>query len=168
VKRGKWVLEQLLCQSPPPPPPGVEGLPEVATTGSVRQRMEAHRTNPTCAACHAIMDPIGFSMESYDGVGAWRTDDGGFPVDSSGALPDGRSFQGAKELGQLLKGEPSTPQCMATRLFTYALGRGPEAYDACSLEEITAGFQEGGHSLKSLMVSLATHPAFKSRRGEPE
>src|SRR5205807_260450 len=100
VKRGRWVLEQLLGTPPPPPPPNVPPLEDTKRqlTGSLRQRMTQHRVNPACANCHARMDPIGFGFENYDAVGAFRTKDDGFAIDPSGTLPDGKSFQGPAEL----------------------------------------------------------------------
>lgn len=166
VKRGKWILEQLLCFTPPPPPPGVEALAESSTVGSVRERTEAHRQNPECIGCHAAMDPLGFALENYDGIGGWRDTDLGAPVDASGELPDGRTFVGAVELGRILKADSSASRCMTERFFTYALGRGVEAHDACALADIEAGFRDGGYTLEALIASLISHPSFTSRRGE--
>src|SRR5206468_2263275 len=100
VKRGKWILEQILGTPPPPPPPDVPELDEkaVSTTASLRQRMEQHRANPSCATCHARMDPLGFGFENFDAVGRWRDKDGVFDVDASGVLPSGQEFRGPKEL----------------------------------------------------------------------
>ena len=104
VKRGKWVLEQLLGTPPPPPPPDVPDCDErKALTGTLRQRMEQHRANPICASCHARMDPLGFAFENFDAIGAWREKDGNFPIDPSGELPDGQKFDGPAELKMILK-----------------------------------------------------------------
>src|SRR5438270_378833 len=99
VLRGKWVLENILNAPPPPPPANVPSLNEdsVGATASLRQQMEEHRKNAVCASCHARMDPLGFGLENYDAVGAWRTMDGKFPIDSSGVLPNGRTFEGAAD-----------------------------------------------------------------------
>jgi hypothetical protein len=106
VKRGKWVLEQILNSPPPPPPPDVPELPATKQlTGSLRKVMEEHRANALCASCHNRMDPIGFAFENYDAIGAWRDKDGGFSIDPSGALPDGQSFQGPGELKANSHGE---------------------------------------------------------------
>jgi hypothetical protein len=104
VLRGKWVLDDLLNAPPPDPPPNVPIIDEAAIGASATQReqLEAHRSNPTCAACHRRMDPLGFGLENFDAVGKWRTRDGSFPVDASGALPDGRSFSGPAELTKIL------------------------------------------------------------------
>lgn len=167
VIRGKWIMEQILCTAPPPPPPNVEGFPENITTTSVRQRLEQHRANPNCASCHNLMDPLGLALEQFDGVGSFRTMDAGQPVDASGRLPDGRSFNGAKELAAMLKSDPGTSRCFTERTFVYALGRGPESFDRCSITDITAAMAAGGNSFPAMIDALVTHPAFTSRRGEP-
>jgi hypothetical protein len=168
VIRGKWILEQLLCQAPNPPPPGVEGFPENPSLGTIRERLAAHRANPTCASCHNTMDPLGLALENFDGVGKWRAKEpDGTDVDASGVLPDGRSFIGAKELGEMLRADPKTPRCMSERTFIYALGRGAETTDRCSIADITTGFNAGGNTMEALVASLVTHSTFTSRRGEP-
>ncbi len=103
VQRGKWILENLLGTPPPPPPPDVPEL-EAQRDGkrlSLREQMQVHRANAVCAACHARMDPIGFALENYDGVGKWRVEDAGVPIDASGQLPDGTQFQGPAGLTQI-------------------------------------------------------------------
>jgi hypothetical protein len=105
VKRGKWVLEQLLGTPPPPPPPGVPDLkdnPTIRTAATMRQRMEEHRRNPDCASCHTRMDPIGFSLENYDAVGRWRAKEGNLPINASGSLPESGRFVGPNQLKTLL------------------------------------------------------------------
>jgi cytochrome c551/c552 len=107
VLRGKWILENLLNTPPPAPPPGVPPLDDAKAgqSGTLRQQMEEHRKSPACSSCHARMDPLGFGLENFNAIGAWRTQDGKFPVDGSGALPDGRSFRTPAELKALLKGD---------------------------------------------------------------
>jgi hypothetical protein len=167
VKRGKWVLEQLLCEPPPPPPPGVEGLTkEDMPTGSLRERMEQHRSNPECAACHTSMDPIGFGFEQYDGIGTFRTRDQSFAIDPSGMLPGGAAFAGPLELAALLASDARLPHCMAEQLFIYALGRGPARHDQADLDAIAEGFVAGGHRFRQLAELVATSHAFRYRRGE--
>src|SRR5690606_36770132 len=114
VKRGQWVLEQLLCSAPRPPPPGVEGLDGEDGTieGSIRERMEQHRTDPACSSCHEAMDPIGFSLEHFDGIGAWRDVDGIYEIDTTGQLPTGESFDGVTELAPILASDPRFTHCM--------------------------------------------------------
>lgn len=134
VQRGKWVLENLLGSPPPPPPPNVPSLPDAGKDGSkltMRQQMEVHRANSICASCHARMDPIGFALENYDGVGKWRAKDGGSPIDASGILPDGTRFEGLQGLRTILltKRRDDFISTVAERLLTYALGRGLEPSD---------------------------------------
>ncbi|MFQ5993395.1 MAG: DUF1592 domain-containing protein, partial [Nitrospiraceae bacterium] len=141
VLRGKWVLENILGTPPPPPPPNVPDLVESDKEGkalSMREAMEQHRANPVCATCHKIMDPLGFAMENFDGIGTWRTMDAGDPIDPSGVLPDGTPFRGPAELQRVLI-ESKSAEFVATateRLLTYALGRGVEAYDAPAIRSI--------------------------------
>jgi hypothetical protein len=170
VKRGKWLLDQILCESPPPPPPGVEGLPDDMgpVTGSVRERLERHRQNAVCASCHASMDPLGFALENFDGIGAWRTDDHGYAIDASGELPDGRTFDGPGQLGDLLARDPRVYRCMIEKLYTYALGRRPDTRDAREhIDELAGELEADGYLLRELVLSLVTHNAFRNRRGEP-
>ncbi len=169
VKRGKWILGQLLCSEPPAPPPGVEGLnPEPMQTGSLRQRMEAHRADPKCAGCHSTMDPIGFSLENYDGIGAYRTMDGKFPVDAAGVLPDGTKFVGAQEMAKLIQADPRYGSCVTDKLFTYALGRAPEKTDKLFIEHIEGEFATHGSKLKELIRLIVLSEPFRMRRGETE
>jgi hypothetical protein len=169
VKRGKWVLEQLLCESPPPPPPGVEGLTtEETPTGSLRERMEAHRTDPVCSTCHTMMDPIGFSFEHYDGIGRYRDTDNGFDIDPAGVLPNGTEFEGPLELATLLTGDERLPRCIAKQLLTYALGRGLEPHDKDDLDGMTAAFVAGGYQMPELIAQVVLSEAFRMRRGEVE
>ncbi len=102
VKRGKWIMEQILGTPPPPPPPGVQELEKVKLEGTLRQKMEQHRANPSCAVCHARMDPLGFAFENFDAIGAWRDRDDDHEIDPSGVLPGGQTFSGATELRALL------------------------------------------------------------------
>ena len=126
VKRGRWVLEQILGTPPPPPPPDVPALDsEKQLKGTLRQRMEQHRANPSCAFCHARMDPIGFAFENYNAIGKFRTTDGGRPIDPSGVLPNGQTFKGPGELKAILKGKKDLfSRNLTEKMLTYALGRG--------------------------------------------
>lgn len=167
VRRGKWVLEQLLCSPPPPPPPNVVGdFGQGPATGTLRQRLEQHRSNPFCAACHKSMDPIGFALESFDGIGAFRTLDAGQPVDTSGGLPDGRSFKDAAELAALLAADPQLGRCALQKMFTYALGRAPTADDAGALDAIHGQLAAGGSAAAEMTRQIALSYAFRNRRGE--
>ncbi len=136
VKRGKWVLEQILGTPPPPPPADVPELndgKDSVLTGSLRQRLEQHRANASCATCHAKMDPLGFGLENFDPIGAWREKDGDYPIDSSGILPGGKTFQGPKALKAILKGKSKEfTRCLAEKMLTYAIGRGLDDVDRCA------------------------------------
>lgn len=171
VKRGRWVLEQLLGTPPPPPPPNVPQLPEspqAVATGSLRQRLEQHRADPTCANCHARMDPIGFALENYDAVGRFRTQDGEFPIDPSGQLPDGQTFQGPADLKRILREEKDLfTRCLAEKMLTYAVGRGLEYYDQPTLDRIVAAVARDNYRAKTLVVEIVKSDAFRLRRGLP-
>jgi hypothetical protein len=171
VKRGKWVLENLLAQAPPPPPANVPPLndsKEAATESSLRQRMEVHRANPLCASCHSQMDPIGFSLENFDGIGAWREKDGPFAVDASGKLPSGESFDGAMELEHLISSARREQflKCLSEKMLTYALGRGLEPYDRCAVEKITQRVARKGNRFSALILGIVESVPFQMRRGE--
>ena len=132
VIRGKYVLQNILGTPPPPPPPDVPALDEasVGNSGSMRQQLEKHRSNPVCASCHSRMDVLGFGLENYDGIGKWRTADGKFNIDSSGTLPNGKSFTSPAELRVLLKDSlPEFARCLTEKMLTYSLGRGVERFD---------------------------------------
>jgi hypothetical protein len=167
VKRGKWVLSQLLCDAPDPPPPGVEGLiGEVMPTASLRERLEQHREAPQCAGCHVSMDQLGFGLERYDAIGAYRTADQGFPVDSTGKLPTGETFDGALQMQSILHADPRFGQCVTQHLMTYALGRGMEPPDDAFLRHLSGEFSKGGYKLRHLIELIATSEPFRIRRGE--
>ncbi len=160
-RRGKWVLEQLLCSPPPPPPPGVEGLDEEGPfTGSIRERMEQHRADPTCRACHEAMDPIGFALEHFDATGAWRDMDGEYAIDATGSLPDGASFDGAIELGGVLAQDPRFTRCVTEKMLTYALGRGLDESDDDAVDGIHQRLLERGGRLADLLLLVATSDPF--------
>jgi hypothetical protein len=168
VKRGKWVLSQLLCMEPPPPPANVEAFTPAGTpTGTLRQQFEQHRANPECKGCHAMMDPMGFGLENYDAIGRYRTTDtGGFAIDSSGVLFDGRTFNGPTELSQVISADPKFADCTARQVFTYALGRAPVSTDECTIKSMTTAFTTSGHRFPALITALVTSDTFTQRRGE--
>ncbi|WP_224362964.1 DUF1592 domain-containing protein [Hyalangium versicolor] len=169
VKRGKWVLGRLLCQEPPPPPANIPQLPTGPTaTGSLRSRMEQHVSDPMCSGCHGSMDPIGFALEHYDAIGAWRATDGSYAIDARGTLPDGRSFDGALELASTVKQDPALPACVVRQVFTYALGRQPEYADESTLKDLTQSFQERGYRMRELLVKLVLSPQFRMRTAQQE
>ncbi len=170
VKRGKWVLEQLLGTPPPAPPPNVPELKAdegQMLTGTLRQKMEQHRTNPMCASCHTQMDAIGFGLENFDAVGAWRTNEGQFPVDASGTLPGGESFRGPEELVQILKNrKQDVARAFAEQLLTYALGRGLQYTDRCEVRELTRSVASRGYRFSALISEIVTSDPFRMRKGE--
>jgi hypothetical protein len=167
VKRGKWILENLFAAPPPPAPPDVPELDGGGPlTGTLRERMEQHRANSACASCHRLMDPLGFGLETYDAIGAWRTRDGDAPVDASGSLPDGRRFDGPAELRRILKDRTDEfRRCFAEKLMTYALGRGLEYYDACAVERIAERAAAEGDRFSVYVREIVLSPAFRKREG---
>lgn len=170
VKRGRWVLDQILGTPPPPPPPDVPELVEnekATLTGSLRQRMEQHRANPSCANCHARMDPIGFAFENFNAIGAFRAKDGDFAIDPAGTLPDGKTFQGPAELKALLKGKKELfSRCLSEKMLTYALGRGLEYYDQPTIDRVNAALARDGYKFSSLVIAIAKSDPFRFRRGK--
>lgn len=170
VKRGRWVLEQLLGAPPPPPPPNVPELDKPdggPLVGTLRQRMEQHRRNPACANCHASMDPLGFAFENYDAIGAWRKADGDAPIDASGELPGGKSFQGPAELKTILLEKKSQfARCVVEKMLTYALGRGLEYYDKPTVDKISAALERDGFKFSTLAAEIAASEPFRLRRGK--
>ena len=167
VKRGKWVLEQLLGSPPPPPPPDVPELAESkdALTGTLRQRMEQHRANPSCASCHAKMDPLGFGLENFDAIGAWRIADGDNPIDASGVLPGGQNFDGPAGLRDVLKSKDREFTCCLTaKLLTYALGRGLEDADQCVVDQIAHAVAADGHRFSRLVREIVASEPFRKRQ----
>ena len=172
VLRGKWVSTQLLCQEVPPPPPNVNvDLTDAsdAADKSLRERLSAHAVG-ACAGCHKLMDTIGFGLENFDGIGAYRTKDGKFNVDAKGALPDGEPFTGARELGDLVARDKQFASCLAQNAYIYALGRvssdAPEHLDGSILADLAAKLGSSDFGFNDLLVSLTNAPTFSFRRGE--
>lgn len=165
VKRGKWVLENILGSPPPDPPPGVPELEDAgeSTAGlPIRRQLEIHRQNPTCASCHRSMDGLGFGLENFDAVGRWRTEEAGQPIDASGNMPDGTEFRGAAELVRLLR-ESAAAQFatrFSDRLMTFALGRQLTAADRCTIEEIVAAAEADGYRMHDLLMAIVQSDAF--------
>jgi len=171
VKRGRWILENLLGAPVPNPPPGVETNLDksvgVATTPtSLRQRLERHRQNPSCASCHAVMDPIGFALENYDVVGRWRDTDGGVPVNASGTLVDGTPLDGPESLRLALDGRRDAFVRNATeKLLTYALGRRVEWFDMPAVRAIDAGASPD-YRFSSIVLGIVKSVPFQMKRIE--
>jgi hypothetical protein len=172
VKRGRWLLEQLLGAPPPPPPPNVPELKEdeqSQATGSLRQRLEQHRANPTCASCHARMDPLGFALENYNAIGAFREKEGAFPIDASGTLPDGTQFSGPIELKAiLLQKKDAFCRCLAEKMLIYALGRGVERSDRRTIDQIVAAAAKNDYKFSSLVTEIVRSEPFRLRRGKEQ
>jgi hypothetical protein len=169
VQRGKWVLENLLGSPPPPPPPDVPALEAKSKDGkqlTMRQQMEQHRTNPVCSSCHARMDPIGFALENYDGVGAWRSKDAGNVIDAAGKLPDGTLFEGPAGLTHLLltKYRDEFIGTFTSKLLTYALGRGLEYYDNPAVRAIMRDAERDNCTIQALIQAIVRSPQFQMRR----
>jgi hypothetical protein len=166
VKRGKWVMEQILGTPPPPPPPDAGELEEnpKELTGSLRQRMEQHRAKASCAVCHNRMDPLGFAFENFDPIGAWREKDGKFAIDPSGVLPDGKAFKGPKELKTILKGKKDLfSRNLSEKILVYALGRGVEYYDKCALDKIIAALDKNDYRFSTLILEVVKSEPFLMR-----
>jgi len=167
VKRGKFILEEILGTPPPPPPPGVSDLPDEkkdVARGSLRTRMEQHRADPNCASCHARMDPLGFALENFDAIGAWRDQDGPFPVDASGTLPKGERFVGPVELkAVLLTRIGPFAHCLTEKMMTYALGRGLTYQDHCIVEKIADGAIRDGGRFSRLISGIVHSDPFGKR-----
>jgi hypothetical protein len=169
VLRGKWVLENILAAPPPDPPAGTPRLDEakIGADQSLRKQLEAHRSNATCAACHSRMDPLGFGLENFDAIGAWRTDDGKYPIDAKGALPDGRAFEGPDEIKAILRGDRDEfAACVTEKLLTYALGRGLERYDRRTVKEIVGRLGARDYRFSALVLEIVNSMPFQMRRGE--
>ena len=169
VLRGKWVLDHILGTPPAPPPANIPDLVERDKDGkalSMREAMEQHRANPVCATCHSQMDPLGFALENFDGTGAWRTTDADAPIDPSGVLPDGTSFQGPVGLQKVLL-ESKSAEFITTvteKLLTYALGRGVESYDAPAVRSIIREAAPNDYRWSSLILGIVKSTPFQMRR----
>ncbi len=169
VKRGKWILEQIIGDPPPPPPPAVAPLPENGEKGtaglSLRQIMEKHRQDPVCASCHTKMDAIGFGMENFDAIGRWRTSDGGKPLDTAGDLPGGISFKNPQELKQVfLDRKESFTRSITEKMLTFALGRGLQDYDDAIVSQISAQVIKDKYAFNTLTTEIVTSFPFMHRR----
>ncbi len=177
VLRGKWILDVLLGSPPPPPPPEVPALPEAGEGGkvlSVRERLSEHRKNPACAGCHVRMDPLGFALENFDAIGAWRTvekngpaDLTPQPIDASAQLPDGTRFTGVAGLRQiLLDRSDEFVYTMTEKLLTFALGRGADWYDAPAIRDAVQAAQKDEYRFSTLVNSIVLSRPFQMRMSQ--
>jgi hypothetical protein len=166
--RGKWLLENILDAPPPAPPPNVPALEESNKDGtprSVREMLEAHRSNPVCASCHARMDPLGLSLENFDAIGQWRTTDAGTPINASGVLLDGTSVDGPSALRRALVAQREQfVRAVTSKLLTYAIGRGLEYYDAPAIRGIVRAAADDDYKWSSMILALVKSPPFLMRR----
>jgi hypothetical protein len=168
VKRGKWILENILASPPPPPPPGVPALESKETHGTLRQRMDAHRDNAMCASCHAKMDPLGFAFEHFDAVGRFREKDGDEVVDTRGELVSGERFADHVELSRVLSDSRQADfvRCVSEKMLTYALGRGLEYYDRPALVAMDTQLRKKNLRFSALIRAVVESVPFQYRRGD--
>jgi hypothetical protein len=177
TRRGKWLLSRMLCAPPPPPPANANTeidsakntLPD-PDSATLREKLEAHRTSPTCRACHALIDPPGYAFEHYDQTGAWRdtepTKKGARAIDATGSLDGVGAFDGAVELSKRLKAAPAVTRCVTELVYTFALGRAASAPgDQAAIDELADGFSRHGRRFRDLVAAVAGHPAFLTRGG---
>ncbi|MBX3464639.1 MAG: DUF1592 domain-containing protein [Planctomycetes bacterium] len=171
VKRGKWVLENLLGQPPPPPPPGndtLAGEAAIDSSRSFREQLAQHRERSQCAVCHVRMDALGFALERYDAIGRFRVEDAGGAIDCSGDLPDGRTVEGLGGLKQVLRADPAFVRTLATKLFVYAVGRDARPVDRLRLRVgVDELLRQGAVTLRALVLLVVQDPAFTHRVVEP-
>ncbi len=166
VVRGKWILENLLGTPPPPPPPNVPPLAEgsAAKTRTMREQMEAHRANPACASCHKLLDPLGFALENFDAVGAWRVRDAGVAIDASGQLTDGTRVNGVVTLRQALVRNPDVfVRTFVEKLMTYALGRGLNYYDGPAVRAVVREGAAHDYRFSAIVLGIVTSTPFQMR-----
>ena len=170
VERGKWILTNLLGVPPQPPPPNVPPLPDASRDGkvlSLRERMEKHRANPVCAGCHKVMDPIGFALESFDGVGHWRTSEDGAAINTSGTLFNGASVDGVVGLRQNIVAQPGLfVGVMTEKMLTYALGRGIEYYDMPAVRKIVEDARTRDFRFSSIVLGIVRSTPFQMKEAK--
>jgi hypothetical protein len=165
TQRGKFIAESLLCRTVPAPPNNVPPLPAMPLPGqTLRQRLEEHRSSPACSGCHALMDPYGFGMEDFDGVGLPRTMDGGSPLDATGTFTgpglDGSAFKGLAELGAALRKQPVLGPCMVTKLYAESQGRTATELDRATINQLATGFA-AGHQVDQLILAMVQSESFR-------
>lgn len=170
VLRGKWIMEQILGTPPPPPPPNVppvETGEAASKSATLRQRLELHRSKPDCLACHQKMDPLGFALENFDGIGAWRDKDGPHPIDNAAELPGGRKFEGARGLKEILVKGEEFPRALASKMLTYALGRGLEFQDRRAVRQIVDSLAAEDYRFSALVMGIVRSEPFRKRQLGP-
>jgi hypothetical protein len=167
VARGKFIFTKLLCGTVPDPPPALMVKePEADPTRTTRERFMAHRTNPSCASCHSMLDGIGFGLDHYDGVGLWQELDNGKPIDDTGNVPSGDAagdFKGAIELGQKIANSQDARNCYVGQWLSFAYGRLEQAGDACTRQQLVEAFKSSNGNVKQLLVALTQSDDFLYR-----
>jgi hypothetical protein len=170
VKRGKWILENILGSPPPDPPPDAPDLEATQKSKpnlSLRKQLEIHRQNAVCASCHKVMDQLGFGLENFDAIGRWRDADGGFPIDATGQLPGAAKFSGPLGLAQVLhKRRGEFARCLTEKMLTFALGRELAVQDRCTVDKIVDQVEDQNFRFSALVNAIATSDAFRKRRAE--
>jgi hypothetical protein len=170
VKRGKWILENILGSAPPPPPPNVPALAEIEKArpqASLREQLAEHRANARCATCHEMMDPLGLGFEHFDAIGRWREKDGERSIDASGSLPTGEQFGDVRELiGLIRKRQLDYTKHFVETMLTFALGRGLEYYDTCTVGSVVDAAAGDEYRFKKLVIEIVKSDAFLKRRGD--
>jgi len=167
VLRGKWILETILGSPPPPPPPDVPELEESTDESepkTLRERLEKHRENPACASCHDKIDPLGFGLENFDAIGRWRIQDASKPIDASGQLPNGQTFEGPDELKKiLLEQKDEFIRHLTVKMLSYALGRGLQMEDQCTVDRIIESLQQQEYKARVLIWEIIKSIPFRYR-----
>jgi hypothetical protein len=174
VKRGLFILENILGTPPPPAPPNVPDLEEARKDFKDRdpklsEMLAVHRANPMCSSCHQRMDPLGLALENFNALGGWRDTDARQPIEPGGHLVTGEKFADVRELKRILRNERKMDvyQCLTEKLMTYALGRGVEYYDVHTIDEIAARLDREGGRISVLLTSIVESPAFQRQRRDP-
>jgi hypothetical protein len=163
VLRGRWLTEQIICVDVPPPPPDISPAMEAAPTATIRERLQAHRASPRCAACHNVLDPPGLGLEQFDGIGQERSMENGLPIITSGGVPGGADFSGGRELAKLLVDDPRFYRCLTHKLMTYGLGRRLNEQDEPFVSEVASSIATERTSLAKALERIVLSPAFRSR-----
>jgi hypothetical protein len=170
VKRGKWMLENILGSPPPDPPPDapdLEAVQKAKPNATLRQQLEIHRENPVCASCHKVMDQLGFGLENFDAIGSWREKDSGLPVDASGELPGGAKFNGPLALAKVLhKRRGEFVRCLAEKMLTFALGRELAVHDRCAVDKIIDQVEAADYRFSALVTAIANSEPFLMARSD--
>lgn len=169
VLRGKWLLDNILGADPPPPPPNVDTSLDQGTEAivlGIRERLERHRSDPLCASCHSIMDPLGFALENFDATGGWRDiDERGNPVDNRGTWPSGVELTGVSSLrALLLEHDEQFVQTVTEKLMSYALGRPLEHFDQPTVRQIVRDAKDDDYRWSAIVLGIAKSPSFLMRR----